>query len=111
MSVEVQGMKQAFKALESYVDGSADDIEKEVNTALIDTERKAKHKVPVDTGRLRSSIHHNHTGLEGFVLTNVEYASDVEHGTYKQQAQPFMFPAWEEVRTDFVKAVSKILNR
>lgn len=60
----------------------------------------AKRQCPVDTGRLRSSLveemHRDDQGLYELIGTDVEYAPDVEFGTLKQQAQPFLRPALNE---------------
>ncbi len=57
-------------------------------------ERESKIFAPVDTGRLRASIH---TEMEGElvwkVCTNVYYAIYQEFGTRKMKAHPFMRPA------------------
>jgi len=49
------------------------------------------------TGRLRASITHEIEEVKneiiGKVGTNVEYASNVEFGTSKQSAQPYLRPA------------------
>lgn len=55
----------------------------------------AKDLCPVDTGNLRNSIT-NAPDLEEkavYIGTNVEYAADVELGTSKQKAQPYLKPA------------------
>lgn len=77
--------------------------------------RRAKRLAPVDTGRLRSSIHIvDNTGVlvppdgdstvlkepteEGAVRigTNVRYAPYIEFGTRHMAAQPFLRPALDE---------------
>jgi len=77
--------------------------------------RNAKRRTPVDTGRLRSSIHFvDNTGvlyspggdvqplkkpsIKGVIRigTNVKYAEYVEFGTRNQSAQPFLRPAIDE---------------
>lgn len=60
-------------------------------------ENTAKRLVPVDTGRLRSSISwrlgQTATGLFVEIGTNVEYAAFVEFGTRYMSAQPYLVPA------------------
>lgn len=55
----------------------------------------AKRICPVDTGRLRASITHavDHGAKKVYIGTNVEYAPNVELGTKRQKAQPFLRPA------------------
>ena len=53
--------------------------------------------VPVDTGYLRSTLaasQLNETTCEA--MTDCEYAQYVEYGTWKQYAQPYFEPAYEE---------------
>ena len=50
----------------------------------------AKARVPVDTGRLRRSIHVEMDGLTAKVVTDCEYAAAVELGTRFSPPQPFM---------------------
>jgi len=70
--------------------------------AVLAVERQAKINAEFtqgyQTGRLRSSITNRIEGSTGIVGTNVEYANFVEHGTDKMGAQPFLFPALEQVR-------------
>ena len=72
-------------------------------TALL-IESDAKRFAPVDTGRLRSSIHADlaGNGLSATVGTNVSYALFIEFGTRRARAQPFLFPAFEKNRLRFL---------
>lgn len=78
-------------------------IEKTIKNPLLkaafQTEAFAKRLCPVDTGRLRSSIHVEQISPTSiFVGTDVYYAGYVEFGTSKMQAQPFMRPAIEATK-------------
>jgi len=46
--------------------------------------------VPVDTGRLKGSIHRLKDGNDYLVGTNVDYAPYIEFGTANTQAQSFL---------------------
>lgn len=63
-------------------------------------EQTAKIYCPVDTGRLRDSIHttidESGKTVVGTVSTDVEYAPYQEFGTYKMAAHPFLRPAYDE---------------
>lgn len=65
----------------------------------------AQKKCPVDTGNLRGSITHEVDTAEKSVAigTNVEYAPYVELGTWRQEAQPFLKPAAEDHKAQYVK--------
>ena len=63
--------------------------------AGIDTQAEAKINCPVDTGRLRASIQYVRLGpCQYEVNTNVWYAWEVELGTHRMKAQPYLFPAY-----------------
>ena len=90
----------------------------------------AKRNVRVDTGRLRASIHpvftnSNDTSFsysdksgkvfdgstnektksnEALVVTNVDYAPDIE------SLDPFLYPAREAERPQYIKRIKKILK-
>lgn len=55
----------------------------------------AKKLCPVDTGGLRNSIAHAVAENEqaAYIGTNVTYAPNVELGTVRQKAQPYLHPA------------------
>lgn len=88
-----RNLKRAFDelALESF-----DDLQR----VALDVQNRARELCPVDTGRLRSSIHHkpgrDQRGPYVDVGTNVDYAAFVEYGTRHQRAQPFLRPAVAE---------------
>ncbi len=46
--------------------------------------------------------------LEGVVSVGVEYAVNVELGTVKQPARPYLLPAAEKVSTEAVKAAEQL---
>jgi HK97 gp10 family phage protein len=67
--------------------------------AARETVRLAKHKAPVDTGRLQSSIRAELVqGGDWLVGTNVHYARDQEFGTLMHPGQPYLRPAKDEVQ-------------
>lgn len=52
-----------------------------------------------DTGRLVGSIHVDGQGLELVVGTPLEYGANLEHGTARMSARPWLFPALEKNRS------------
>ena len=111
---------------------------KEVDRTAFAISSRAKNDCPVNTGRLRSSIHvensrirsHSYNDEEGsgpydgslgvsiqpgqaWVGTNVEYAGDVEDGIVKTKngRQPFFKPAvkWEELK--FIANIKRIVKK
>lgn len=80
-----------------------EDIQRALITVGQIGEGSAKQHVRVDTGNLRRSITHElgERGLVAYVRigTNVDYAVFQELGTENMEAQPFLRPAMEEVRS------------
>jgi len=73
-------------------------LDKLLQVISVNIVNEAKYLCPVDTGRLRASIHYKQVGrLHYLVGTNVEYAPYVEFGTRKMSAQPYLLPAGRKV--------------
>lgn len=70
--------------------------------------RTAKLNTPVDTGLLRNSEQKQIKGNIALVGTNTEYAPNVEFGTSKQKAQPYLTPALVD-NTNNIKNIFKDL--
>ncbi|MBP02186.1 MAG: hypothetical protein CMM25_05215 [Rhodospirillaceae bacterium] len=81
MAIELRGDKEFKKMLKKLL-GQYPDV---LDIALEDTADvialKAQQEVPVDTGRLRSSINVKREYLSKSIGTNVKYAAHVEYGT------------------------------
>lgn len=104
-----------FKSYNDEAKKAIDDaIEKAVIEAALIAEDSVVQLVPVDTGRLRGSIDHNTESDKFQIGTNVTYATYVEKGTSKQQAQPFLKPGINRSLykiTDIVKKHLKGVGR
>jgi hypothetical protein len=79
-------------------------IGKSMLRLVLKAEGSAKHRCPVDTGRLRGSITHRveqeENAVVGVVGTNVEYAPYVEFGTERTAPSAFLRGGVDEaVRT------------
>lgn len=74
--------------------------------ATLLVEGTAIDKVPVDTGRLRSSITHRVEPDFAEVGTNVEYAPNVEFGI-DQKPQPYLRPALDENRSNIINIMEQ----
>ena len=74
----------------------------------------AQEKVPVKTGRLKSSLAVREETNGASVETDVFYAPFVEFGTVKTPAQPYLFPAvWDnkqEILDLFKERLSEALK-
>ena len=141
MSIKVQGLDEAIKALSKYGEEVARDTAKAMNTTMLAVQSSAKRRAPVDTGRLRASIVTTKASKEDLVastVVGVNYAPYIEFGTgayardylasqdaemqrYAMQfyingrgklpARPFLFPSFEEERPKLEKELVKLLKR
>ena len=70
-------------------------------------ENIAKELCPVDTGRLQRSIMTYLDGNSLVIEAGEDYASYVEYGTVKQDAQPFLQPAILMAQGDILETISE----
>lgn len=89
VTVDVDSNSDLFK------EALPEQIEKALIAIGLTAEGHAKDICPVDTGRLRNSISNAVDTQDQSVVigTNVEYAPNVELGTSRQKAQPYLRPA------------------
>ena len=74
----------------------------------------ARENVPVETGALRGSIASAAQGLSAAVTAAAPYAAIVEYGTSRMAPRPYMYPAAQAVRGDFLmkmRALAKEASR
>lgn len=110
IEVQITGVGSLKNKLRALFPKAQSEIRKRVAEALLLIETDAKLFAPVDTGRLRSSIHAEFApnGLSGSVGTNVSYGPAIEFGTGRARAQPFLFPAYEKNRAAFLANLKNI---
>ena len=73
-------------------------------------EASAKKAAPVDTGNLRASIRTELEALSAVIISGADYSAYVEFGTSRMRAQPFMFPALEQHRNNFIQDLRKAIG-
>lgn len=73
--------------------------------------RDAVKEAPQDTGDLRRKIRGESDGLKGTVRSTARHAGFVEHGTFKDKAQPYMAPAADRARRRFPKRATDIIRK
>jgi HK97 gp10 family phage protein len=113
VNVEIDGLaglRAKLAALPAEVEAAVRD---EVYAGALDVQGAAKRRVPVDTGRLRNSIavETEQGGLSATVGTNVEYGPFVEYGTRRAHAQPYLFPAFEQMVPRIKSRISKAVTK
>lgn len=111
--VEVLGLNKALGDIRNYQLSKVVGVRKIVQESGINIQRNAKRNCPVDTGRLRSSIRTRtmNNGLSAEVGTDVRYGPFVESGTRRMPAQPFLFPAGEQERPNYLAGIRRELGR
>lgn len=109
ISVKLEGQASLLSKLKGILPKVREGTRLAVAETALLVETDAKLFAPVDTGRLRSSIHAEIApdGLRATVVAEANYAVHVEFGTRYQRAQPFLFPAYEKNRLAFVAALKR----
>lgn len=112
ISVTVEGVAEAIKALKIYEAKTIAEVKAVVATSAQSIQRNAKVRSPVDTGFLRSSIEIQFflSGLAAIVEATAEYAGYVEFGTRYQTPQPFLIPSYEEEMPNYLRAAGEALK-
>lgn len=102
MSKLVLAVKKVDIDQATAVRGLRPNLEQLAYKAGAAVQRRATQLVPVDTGRLKSSIHVEIERSGGtpiaYVGSEVEYAIFVEAGTRRMAARPYLLPALDAVR-------------
>ena len=134
--------QQQFNRVMRKVDALAPSMKKKaeflINASALKIESGAKHRVPTDTGRLKTSIKtEKFGGIGRRVYTNVEYAPYVEFGTksrvvttisgvdysdvaiqFKKSTggsggvspRPYLFPAFEAEKPKLIKNLKRLMK-
>lgn len=85
--------------LDRLLRSRAGPVVREITRVARRVQNRARHNCPVDTGRLRASIHTTISiqsrAVTATVSTPVHYAPYVELGTRRMRAKPYLVPALE----------------
>jgi HK97 gp10 family phage protein len=73
--------------------------------------KEARRIVPVDTGFLRDHIEMRKSKDETTILVDAPYAGDVEFGTSKMEAQPYLRPAIDTKSKEAELAIAKEVDK
>lgn len=76
---------------------------------------EAQELVPVDTGNLQESLTlETEAGIgevSATVYTDTDYALYVEIGTYRQEAQPYLYPALKDNERKIAADIARAANK
>lgn len=91
------------------------DLTEEVIEGMKIIEEESRNNCPVGEGPNAGNLRDSHETLstgknEAEVRVNAEYASYVEYGTSKMEAQPFLRPAIESKRKEVMEKIAEGLN-
>ena len=102
MPAVVGGMYKLIAQLEQVgLEFTLEDVEKGAQVIL----EYAQNLCPVDTGTLRASGHLEMKADDVEIVFDAPYASYVEFGTYKMEAQPFLRPAFDDAELQALSAI------
>lgn len=87
------------------------ELQQVVSNNTKELQRLAAKEAPVDTGNLRNSIEFSINGLTGRIVSRADYSAYVEFGTRKMRAQPFMRPAYRQVKEKFFNDLKGVVNK
>ena len=114
INLNIRGMNEVNDKVSKAMKLYPQEARKAMELSCITVENKAKHLVPVDTGRLKSSITYKVSqsvyDITGTIGTDVEYAPYVELGTSRMNAQPFLVPALYGSKAEIKKIFEDVLN-
>lgn len=112
--IEFIGVVELEKTLESMADVSAIKTAVKKNGADLQRtmQRKADFKMGYQTGTTKRSIGLDITdgGMTAEVGPSTEYSPYLEWGTRFMAAQPFVWPAFNEVCPKFVSDIAKVIG-
>lgn len=113
-TVELKGGDRAVADIKRYYEKRKPQVERVILQAGHRIEYESKKRVPVDTGRLRSSLttaeDRKSDEFKVRVGTNVEYAPYVEFGTRKMRAQPYLLPAFKMYKNKVRDDIKRIFR-
>lgn len=111
-NIQVKIETEKFIAeLEKLSNDVKEKVKRELVWAGVETQNRARVNCPVDTGTLRNSITYEPKGdFDVVVGAYTDYASYVEYGTRKMNAQPYLIPAFEEVSKELYTRLQQILS-
>jgi HK97 gp10 family phage protein len=96
IDITVEGLKASTKKFKSLIDENNEIVQTQFGKSAFNIVKNARKRVPVDTGRLRSSIQAQirKRGLEVLVFSDLKYSVFVEYGTKPHFPPPNALAGW-----------------
>lgn len=116
IKVDIKGMDELVGKLNKLNQMMSVRVEEQVNETGKAIRKSGKARVAVDSGALKKSIRMKRSkdrlsatiGPQGKGAWKAHFT---EWGTVDQPAQPFMTPAWEENKNDYLNGMKKALGK
>lgn len=107
LCVDTRGLNELQRKLLKTADLNRVNQVVRVNTA--EMQGRAQSLCPVDTGNLKRSINieMRDSGMTGVVFATAHYSEYVEKGTRFMKAQPYMQPAFDAQKGQFIHDIKK----
>lgn len=110
-SIEMVGYAGVYKKIKELSSKAREVMGNALYEGAVKIKERAQELVPRDTGRLQQSITAEKVDDSiSKVGTDVSYAPYVELGTEKMSAQPYLFPAFEQLRDEVLENVKNKIN-
>lgn len=110
VNIDVSGSGEFAQALERFNSG----MQRQLHERLVEwaegVKEEASRLAPVRTGYLRSTIYARTHEWKADVGAEASYAANVEFGSRRAQAQPFIGPAVESRLPDFERFLLQALD-
>ena len=117
IEVHIENSGDAQRLLQTLPSEMFEQVQQVLMNGAIRVAERARELVPVRTGHLLASIRPEIEDAEDLeeafspigVVADAEYASFVEFGTSRMEAEPFMQPAIDEIEPEIMEEVDAIL--
>lgn len=135
--MKINGLQETLKALDKFGELGSEAVKANIEVAGYNMQAEAMRRVPVDLGQLKNSIkiELSDNGLTVSLIATAPHSPFQEWGTgglvqvpagmeelasahrgfglrqVNIRPQPFMFPAWDKERKEFVIRLNKELER
>ncbi|SHK48929.1 HK97-gp10 family putative phage morphogenesis protein [Paramaledivibacter caminithermalis] len=114
--IELENVERTIREIGLFQIEKRENVKKIIKKTAKRVVKEAKARVPVDTGETKKSIKAKY--LEGGLMATVKprlpggwKAHFHEYGTVKMRARPFMGPAEEVSRNDYLQEMRSEVNR
>jgi HK97 gp10 family phage protein len=113
LKVNIVGMDEVIGKLNKFDVEARKAVRTQVRKSANAIRKGAQQRVPVDSGRLKKSIRARYSsdGFSAEIAPGLKWrAHFIEFGTLKMAAHPYMMPAWEQERPNYIAGVKQAIR-